>query len=144
MICLRGGYVVAMRKASLLMLLAAARLYADDSSIVGTWTATMHGLPAIRMTVSLSNGKLSGDIIFYLLRLDNGAWKVNGEDATEMIKPRMEGQTFVFEVLHAKRHGSRDPAEQEIKTFRLQLVGPDEAVFKNADGGQDLKLTRLR
>jgi len=133
-----------MRKVFLLMLLTAARLYAADSSIVGTWTATMHGLPAIKMTVRMRDGKLSGDIIFYMLRFDNGAWKANGEDATEMIKPRMEGQTFVFEVPHARRHGSTDPADQEIKAFRLELVGPNEAVFKNADSGQDLKLTRTK
>jgi hypothetical protein len=133
-----------MRKAFLPMLLAAARLCTADSSIVGTWTATMHGLPAVKMTVRISDGKLSGDIIFYMLRFDKGAWKVNGEDAADMIKPRMEGQTFVFEVPHARRHGSTLPADQEIKAFRLELVGPNEAVLKNADGGQDLKLTRLK
>jgi hypothetical protein len=137
-------HFVAMRKVSLLMLFTAALLYPDDSSIVGTWTATMHGLPAIRMTVRISDGKLSGNIIFYMLIFENGAWKVNGEDATEMIEPRMEDQTFVFEVPHAKKHGSTDPADQEIKIFRLQVVGPNEAVFKNADNGQDLKLTRLK
>jgi hypothetical protein len=42
----------------------------------------------------------------------------------------------------AKKHGSTDPADQEIKTFRLQIVGPDEAVFRQAMQGQDLKLRR--
>lgn len=134
----------ALRDVSVLILLVAAPFYSADSLIVGTWTATMHGLPAIKMTVTSSGGKLSGNIIFYMLMLENGAWKVKGDDATEMIKPRMEGQTFVFEVPHAKKHGSTNPADQEIKTFRLQLTGPNEAIFKNADNGQDLKLTRLR
>ena len=134
----------ALRDVSMLILLVTAPLYSADSPIAGTWTATMHGLPAIKMTVRSSGGKLSGNIIFYMLMLENGAWNVNGEDATEMINPRMEGQTFVFEVPHAKKHGSTDPADQEIKTFRLQLVGANEAVFKNAANGQDLKLTRLK
>jgi hypothetical protein len=134
----------ALREVSVLILLVAAPSYSADSLIAGTWTATMHGVPAIKMTVTSSGGKLSGNIIFYMLMLENGAWKVKGDDATEMIKPRMEGLTFVFEVPHAKKHGSTNPADQEIKTFRLQLIGPDEAVFKNADNGQDLRLTRQK
>ena len=133
-----------LREVSLLVLLAVVPIYAADSPIAGTWTASMHGLPAIKMTVKDSGGKLSGNIIFYMLMLENGAWKVKGDAATEMIDPHLEGQTFVFQVPHARKHGSTDPADQEIKTFRLQLTGPNEAVFKNADNGQDLKLTRLK
>jgi hypothetical protein len=126
------------------MLLAATSIYAADSPIAGTWTAQMHGLPAIKMTVKDRGGKLSGNIIFYFLMLENGTWKVKGNAATEMIEPRLQGNTLVFEVPHAKKHGSTDPADQEIKAFRLHLTGPNEAVFKNADNGQDLKLTRQK
>jgi hypothetical protein len=62
-----------------------------------------------------------------------------------MIRPRMEGSDFVFEVPHAKKHGSTDPADQEIKTFRLHVTGADEAVFRNAMGpGQDITLHRQK
>lgn len=64
--------------------------------------------------------------------------------AGEMIKPRMDGQTFAFEAPHAKKHGSTNPADQGIQTFRLQLAGPNEAVFRDEDNGQDLKLLRLK
>jgi len=131
-----------LKKAPLFVLLVAASALAADSPIAGTWTAKMHDLPAIKMTVKDSGGKLSGNIIFYLLMLENGTWKVKGDATTDMIEPRLEGRTFIFAVRHAKKHGSTDPADQEIKTFRLQLTGPNEAVFKNADNGQDLKLTR--
>ena len=134
----------ALKKVSLLILFAAALLYPADFPMVGTWTATMHNLPAIKMTVRNNGGRISGNIIFYMLMLENGAWKVKGDDTTDMINPRMEGRTFVFEVPHAKKHGSTNPEDQEIKTFRLQLTGPNEAVFKNADNGKDLKLTRLK
>jgi hypothetical protein len=126
------------------MLCAAATVCAAESPIVGTWTAKMHDLPAIKMTVTESGGKLSGNIIFYFLMFEDGVWKAKGDDVTEMIDPHLEGKTFVFKVPHAKRHGSTDPADQEIKTFRLYLTGPNEAVFKNADNGQDLKLTRQK
>ncbi len=125
-------------------LLVTGSICAAESPIAGTWTAKMHDLPAIRMTVKDNDGKLSGNIVFYLLVLENGAWKVKGDAATDMIEPRLEGKTFVFEVHQAKKHGSTDPADQEIKTFRFHLTGPNEGVFRNADNSQDLKLTRQK
>ena len=120
----------------------AAIVYAAESPVAGTWTGKMHDLPGIKMTVNDSRGKLTGNIVFYFLMFENGTWKVKGETNVQMIEPHLEGNALVFAVPHAKKHGSTDPKDQEIKTFRLQLTGPNEAVFKNADNGQDLKLTR--
>ncbi len=122
--------------------LATLSVFAAESRIAGVWTAELHDLPAIKLTVNEDRGKLSGEIIFYFQMLENGTWKVKGDDPTKLINPHMEGSTFVFDVPHAKKHGSTDPADQEIKTFRLEIVGPDEAVFRNAVQGQDLKLRR--
>ena len=130
------------RHAFVLMVFWAAIVFAGGSRIAGTWTGNLHGLPAIKMTVNESGGKLTGNIIFYFLMLEDGAWKAKGEADVQMIDPHLEGNTFVFAVPHAKKHGSTDPKDQEIKTFRLQLTGPNEAVFKSAADGQDLKLTR--
>ena len=82
-------------------------------------------------------GKLSGNIIFYFLMLEDGSWKVKDGTPTDLIHPRLEGKTLVFDVPHAKKHGSTEPADQEIKTFRMQLTGQNQAVFKHAadDGG---------
>lgn len=126
----------------LVAILMGAPAQGTDSPIAGTWTANLHNQPAIKLTVDDHDGKLSGNIIFYFLMLEDGAWKVKGAEPVDLINPRMEGQTFVFEVPHARRHGSTDPADQEIKTFRLQLTGENEAVFKNAADGSDLILRR--
>jgi hypothetical protein len=125
--------------ASTLMAVPAA---ASDSAIAGTWTARLHDQPCIKLTVNDKDGKLSGNIIFYLLMLENGSWKVKGADPVDLINPRLEDKTFVFEVPHAKKHGSTDPADQEIKTFRMHLTGKNEAVFKNAADGGDLTVRR--
>jgi hypothetical protein len=115
---------------------------ASDSPIAGTWTGRLHDLPAIKLTVNDHSGKLSGDITFYLLMLEDGVWKVKGDAHVDLINPRLEGKEFVFEVPHAKKHGSTDPAEQEIKTFRMQLTGKNEAIFKNGPEGSDLIVRR--
>jgi hypothetical protein len=123
--------------------LMAAPAAASDSPIAGTWTAQLHNQPCIKMTVNDHGGKLSGNIIFYLLMLEDGSWKVKGADTVDLINPRLEGKKFIFDVQHAKKHGSTDPADQEIKTFRMELTGKNEAVFKDAgDNGGDLIVRR--
>ena len=126
-----------------LAVVATGSLCASDSPIAGTWTAELHGKTAITLTVRDNGGKLSGIIVFYFLQLENGTWKVKDGTAINLIDPRLEGKTFVFDVPHAKKHGSTEPADQEIKTFRMQLTGKNQAVFKNAaDDGSDLILKR--
>ena len=116
---------------------------AADSPIVGTWTANVHDLPAVKMMVKQSGGKLSGSIIFYFLIKENGVWRQKGDaPPTEMMNPRLDGDTFSFEVPHAKKHGSTDPADQEIKTMHFHLTAPNEGVFREADNGSDVKLYR--
>jgi len=134
--------VKTLRYAFVFIVFWAAIVYAAESPVAGTWTGKMHDLPGIKMTVNDRRGKLTGNIVFYFLMLENGTWKVKGETNVQMIEPHLKGNTLVFAVRHAKKHGSTDPKDQEIKTFRLQLTGRNEAVFKNADNDQDLKLTR--
>jgi hypothetical protein len=129
-------------KLLLVAILMGPTALAVNSPIAGTWTAGLHDQPAIKLTVEDHEGKLSGNLIFYFLMLEGGAWKVKGAEPVDLINPRMEGQSFVFEVPHARKHGSTDPADQEIKTFRLQLTGENEAVFPNASDGNDLILRR--
>ena len=124
-------------------LMAVSAAAASNSPIAGIWTGQLHNQPAIKLTVSDHGGKLSGDIIFYFLMLEDGAWKVKGDAHVNLINPRLEGKEFIFDVQHARKHGSTNPADQEIKTFRMELTGKNEAVLKNAgDGGSDLVLRR--
>lgn len=129
-------------QALLMLALIIAPAAATDSPIAGTWTARLHDQPCITLTVNDNDGKLSGNIIFYLLVLENGSWTVKGDAHVELINPRLDGKTLVFEVPHAKKHGSTDPADQEIKTFRMRLIGKDEAIFRDAADGGDLTLRR--
>lgn len=89
-----------------------------------------------------SQGKLSGDIIFYLLKLENGSWHATGSDPIPLVHPRIEGNYFVFEVVHANKSGSVDPADQNLQTFRMELAGNNKGYFRNAMEGQDLTLDR--
>jgi hypothetical protein len=39
-----------------------------------------------------------------------------------------------------QKQGSTDPADQEVKTFRMELAGKNKGVFKNAADREDLLL----
>jgi pimeloyl-ACP methyl ester carboxylesterase len=125
-----------------ILLLTTISAKADNPQIAGVWKASLHNQPCIQLTVHDDHGKLSGNIIFYLLMLENGAWHVKSNASVPLIHPRIEGNNFVFEVQHAKKHGSTDPADQELKTFRMELAGKDKGIFRNAIEGQDLTLDR--
>jgi len=129
-------------KLAFLLLFVSASTWANDLPVAGVWTAELNGKPFIKLTVNDNGGKLSGNIVFYMLMQENGAWNVKGDDPVCLINPQLEGQTFVFEVVQAKKHGSIDPADQEIKTFRMQLTGKDRGVFKGGANGDDIILTR--
>ena len=64
--------------ASILLLATTIPARADNPQMDGVWRATIHNQPCILMNVRDSDGKLSGDIVFYLLKLENGEWHVTG------------------------------------------------------------------
>jgi hypothetical protein len=61
--------------ASLLLPATTISVRAENPQIAGIWSATLHG-PCILMTVYDNEGELSGTMIFYLLKLENGSWHV--------------------------------------------------------------------
>jgi len=126
----------------IVVLLATISARADNPTVAGVWRATLHDLPCIELTVHDDQGNLSGTIVFDLLVLENGAWHVRSADRVDLIHPRIEGNYFVFEVVHAKKHNSADPADQELKTFCMELAGSNKGIFRNAIEGQDLTLQR--
>ncbi|HMD19056.1 MAG TPA: hypothetical protein VKH40_01970 [Alloacidobacterium sp.] len=128
--------------ASVLLLATTIPARADNPQMTGVWRATLHDQPCILMNVHDNEGKLSGNIIFYLLKLENGAWHATGSEPIPLIHPRIEGNYFIFEVVHAKKNGSADPADQQLQTFRMGLAGKDKGIFSNALEGQDLIMQR--
>ncbi len=125
----------------MLLLIATASL-AATSPAVGTWTAKTHDLPIIRMVIKQSGGKLSGVIDFYFQQQQNGVWKVTSNDRVTILEPQFAGDTLTFKVPHAKRHGSTDPADQEIKVFTLRVQGKDAAELRDTKTGMAMTLQR--
>ena len=84
--------------------------------VAGVWSAMQHDLPFVKLTLREREGKLSGNVVLYVLRMEDGVWKSQGEETLDVVRPRVEGDELVFELPHAKRGGSTDPADQEIES----------------------------
>ncbi len=97
----------------------------DPSPIVGVWRAQMDGLPAITLTVTNETGSLSGAILFYLHRRDEGKPVTSTPGIPEPIfNPEFDGKTLTFQVSHRRAHPPRTLSDPPVR-FRLKLTGPN-------------------
>jgi hypothetical protein len=111
--------------AILTVALAGAAL--GESPFAGTWQGKMNGLPAVTLTISDENGKLSGSVDFYLLSrpTENDPWRVDGKATEALIAPKVDGKVLSFEVRHHINHNSREYGPNVA--MRLELLENDKA-----------------
>jgi hypothetical protein len=114
----------------------------DNSSILGVWRGKMDSLPAITLTVEDEGGKLSGAVLFYLIRRNPGGAPSASPGVPEpLIKPIFDGSTLTFEVSHRRAHPPRTLNDPPVK-FRLQLTGPNKVNLLTGEGGEGLEMLR--
>jgi hypothetical protein len=99
----------------------------------GVWGGDGNGLPCISLTVTGETGKLSGAILFYLLRRDPGQAATSTPGIPEpLIDPKFGGKTLSFQVSHRRAHPPNTMNDPPIN-FRLTLTGKDKAALNNVD-----------
>lgn len=129
-----------MTREFLVIVLAAGFLWAG-SPFVGRWQGQLEGLPGVTLTVKQDHGKLSGSIIFYLIRKDGKGARVDGEYNCELLEISAEDNRLTFEVKHHVRHGG--PEYGPNVKFALELVGDKQARLINiSEGGLSVRLLR--
>ena len=129
-----------MTREFLLILLGAGLLWAA-SPFVGRWQGQLDGLPGVTLTVKEDHGKLSGSIIFYLIRKDEKGARVDGEYQCELLEISAKDKRMTFEVKHHVRHDS--PEYGPNVKFVFELVGDRQASLINvSDGGLSVRLLR--
>jgi hypothetical protein len=113
------------------------------SPFVGTWTGSVHDLPAVELAIDGGGGQIGGTIAFYFQMLGkDGKWHVAGDKYTQpLLALRVEGSILSFEVAHHKTHGSAELGPN--KKFRFELTGENEGRLREA-GHDALALTRQR
>jgi biopolymer transport protein ExbD len=109
-----------------------------DSPIAGTWLGRIHDLPAIRLTLQETNGKLSGSIVFYMIRNDGSGYYEDSQSAgspTELSNAKFDGETLTFEMSHRDAHPPRTLNDTEPVRFEMKLVGNNEGQLKRLNYG---------
>jgi hypothetical protein len=95
--------------------------------ILGVWRAEADGLPFITLTITDEGGSLSGAILFYMHRRDEGKPIASTPGIPEpLLNPSFDGKILTFQVSHRHAHPPRTLSDPPV-TFRLKLTGTNTA-----------------
>src|SRR5260370_29349390 len=128
-----------MKRTLLTIMLAAGSLWAG-SPFAGRWQGKLEGLPGATLTVKGDQGKLSGSIVFYLIRKDDKGIRVDGEANCELLAVATEGKSMAFEVKHHVTHESREYGPN-VK-FVFELTSENEGVLPKTPDDLSMRMTR--
>jgi hypothetical protein len=128
-----------MKRTFLTTLLAAGSLWAG-SPFAGRWQGKLDGLPGATLTVKEDQRKLSGSIVFYLIRKDGKGARVDGEANCELLAVAADGKRMTFEVKHHVTHES--PEYGPNAKFVFKLIGENEGVLRNTGDGLSVRMIR--
>ncbi len=107
-------------------LAAAANEKEVDAAILGIWRGELDNLPAVTLNITEEAGPLQGAILFYLIRREEGKPPTSSPGIPEpLFNPRFDGKSLTFQLSH--RHAHANTSSDPPVTFRLDLIGPDEA-----------------
>lgn len=132
-------------KLLVVMLSWACLVFAADknSAISGVWRAQMDGVPALVMTISDEGGDLTGAILFYLIRRDEGQPPHSAPGSPEpLFNMRFDGKALDFRVSHRRSHGVRTANDPPV-SFRLKLTGPNEGLLvRDGNKNEAIRVSR--
>lgn len=114
-----------------------------NAAIVGLWRGEFDNLPAVVLNVTDEVGPLQGAMLFYLIRREPGKPSSSSPGLPEsLFNPHFDGKSLTFQLSHRHAHGNT-PSDPPV-TFRLDLLGPDEArlVSIPADGAPSVRMAR--
>jgi hypothetical protein len=103
----------------------------DASAIVGVWRGQTDGLPGVALTITNESGTLSGAILFYFHRREDGQpWASTPGIPEPLFNLGFIGKTLTFQVSHRRAHPPRTLNDPPV-TFRLSLSGANNGGLTN-------------
>jgi len=82
---------------------------------------------AVELTVKEEGGKLSGSVVFYVIRNKDNKPQIVGKKESELIAPEFDGKSLTFSV---KSKGAQPGTEMNID-MRMTLKNDTEAELEN-------------
>lgn len=105
-----------------------------STSIVGVWRADMDGLPYITLTITNETGSLSGAVLFYLHRRNEGnSWTSTPGVPEPLFNTKFDGKTLTFQVSHRRAHPPGSLLDPPV-SFWMKVTGPDKGECVNENG----------
>ena len=114
----------------------------NTSAITGVWRGQMDGLPAVEMNISDEGGELTGAIVFYLIRHNDGQPPRSSPGGPEpLFNMKFDGTTLSFRVSHRRAHPPRTLNDPPV-SFQVRITGKHEGVLTR-EGKDPFRLTRV-
>jgi hypothetical protein len=102
-----------------------------NAAVLGVWRSEMDGLPAIMLTISDESGSLSGAVLFYLHRRDEGKPVTATPGVPEpLMNLIFDGRMLTFQVSHRRAHPPSTLKDPPV-SFHITLTGANKAAFTN-------------
>lgn len=117
-----------------------------DSEVAGIWEGAENGLPAVELTLKITDGQVDGSIGFYFQsRGADGKWKLGDKYTVPLLSPKLEGHRLTFETIHHKCHECAELGPNN--KYQVDFVTAKEARLhivkdQNKQADQGFKLTR--
>ena len=89
---------------------------------------------AVEANIKNEDGKLSGSIVFYVIRTKDNKPHVVGEKRSDMISPQFDGKRLTFSV---KSKGQQPGTETNVE-MRMTLISASEAELENPDDASSI------
>jgi hypothetical protein len=97
---------------------------------------------AIEISVKDDAGKLSGTVVFYVIRNQDNKPQVVGKTESVLIEPQFDGTTLKFNV---KSRGQQPGTETKVE-MRMKLISDTEAELENLEDNSSpvFKMKKVR
>lgn len=96
-----------------MVLASVAGATSPSNGWTGVWQAKLDGQPAVELTLADDAGEVGGTIVFHIVLKNGGAPRVASTEPHTMIRPHMDGDTLVFQVVRG--NGSNEVLDMSVK-----------------------------
>jgi hypothetical protein len=110
----------------------------DANALAGVWRgqgeAQQAGLSFATLTLANEGGNLSGALLLWVVRLDQGKPVASDPGVPEpILNPSFDGHTLTFQVKYRGPLPRGVSSDNPLLRFRLKLMAPSKAELERAD-----------